>query len=96
MTTWRFAAGNTHLYAGSRLRCLDKPGAAVFRAGDRMLIEFSDGGLAAARIGLVDASRASFAVEGHTTARGSRIPARNWEVVPGLVPGELRVKAPTR
>lgn len=96
MQNWRFAAADTHLYPGARLRCLETPSAAVLRAGDRMLIEFSDGCLASARIGRVAAAGATVTVESYRTARGTSVAARSWEVAPGTRPGELRVKARAR
>jgi hypothetical protein len=93
MTPWRLAAGNTHLYPGARLRCLDEPGAARMRKGDAVLVEFSGGNVVAAEVARAHPAVIVLAVPSHRTGRGAPIAARRWRLVPGARPGELSVQA---
>jgi len=71
-------AGHTHLYPGATLRA-----ATALRAGDEVLIEFSDLGAAAGRVEAVDTGGATLAVQAHRTARGADVAARRWRIEPG-------------
>ena len=70
-------ATNTHLYPGARLL-----GPAVLRAGQRLTIEFSDLGSAAARVEAAAGREATLAVGAHATARGTAIAAKRWLIEP--------------
>lgn len=96
---WRFAAGNTHLYPGARLRLLDVAGGddgTAPQAGDTLAVEFADLGVVHGRVR--SAQRDSFvaAMRGHTTARGTAVAPRVWQIVfdPAAgIAGGCRVRA---
>ena len=73
----RLHASHTHLYRGARLTA-DSP--RRFRAGDALLIEFADLGLAEARVVEAAASRLLVDVAEYRTARGTRVPAKRWRL----------------
>jgi hypothetical protein len=90
---WRFAAANTHLHPGARLRCIDTVTARRLAAGDAVAVEFSDGGMASARIAAAAPDAAVLSVEAHRTARGTQVAARSWRIVPAGEAGSMRVQA---
>jgi hypothetical protein len=66
-------ATHTHLYPGARLR-----GLTALRTGQRLTIEFSDLGSAAARVEAAAGREATLAVAAYATARGTSIAAKRW------------------
>ncbi|MCA0239405.1 MAG: hypothetical protein LCI02_00985 [Proteobacteria bacterium] len=83
-------ATNTHLYPGARLR-----GPLALRVGQRLTIEFSDLGSAAARVDAAADGEATLAVSAHATARGTAIAAKRWLIElsePAEQEGEWRVR----
>ena len=91
MATWRIAASNSHLYPGARLRCLDAQGEARFAAGDRVVLEFSDGNIALGEIAQATPQAVRMSVQAHSTGRGAPIAAKAWNLVAGATPGALRI-----
>jgi len=82
MNTWRLAASNTHLYPGAKLRALDAPALREkLRAGDAIAIEFSDQGMAQGEAVRVLPQGWQLKVQAHTTARGTTVAARSWQVL---------------
>lgn len=82
MNTWRLAASNTHLYPGARLRPLHAPDLRQrLRAGDAIAIEFADQCVAQGEAAQVLPQGWQLKVQAHTTARGTTVAARSWQVV---------------
>lgn len=82
MRTWRLAATNTHLYPGARLRPLDAPALRdALRAGDAITIEFADQGIAQGEAVQVLPHGWQLKMQAHTTARGTTVSARSWQVL---------------
>jgi len=82
VNTWRLAATNTHLYPGARLRPLDAPDLrAQLRTGDPIAIEFADQGMAQGEAVQVLPQGWQLKVQAHTTARGTTVAARSWQVL---------------
>jgi hypothetical protein len=92
-TSWRLAASDTHLYPGARLECLDQQAARRFGAGDRFVVEFSDGTAAAGVILGASPYEARVEVDAYRTARGAAVRSRQWRIVPGDRPGAIRIHA---
>ncbi|HTN48658.1 MAG TPA: hypothetical protein VMK32_04430 [Burkholderiaceae bacterium] len=90
---WRLAASHTHLYPGARLRCLEEPSDLTLRAGDGVLVEFSDGQAVRGRIEDVIGPSAKLATAAYRTARGAEIPQKRWFIVPGGAFGVIKVKS---
>ncbi|MGC3985798.1 MAG: hypothetical protein QM777_14380 [Pseudorhodoferax sp.] len=88
---WRFSANDTHLYPGTVLRCLDVPGKSRLSAGDGLLVEFSDGIIAGARLLQAEPNAAVLQMPGYRTQRGTTVAARTWRIVPGGEPGLAKV-----
>lgn len=96
MNHWRLAASNTHLYPGARLRAQDDDLRTQLRAGDRIAIEFSDQGVAQGEAAEVLPQGWQLRVAAHTTARGTLVTARRWQVqwMPRTEPaGSMKIRA---
>lgn len=82
MSTWRLAASNTHLYPGAKLRPLEAPRLREqLRVGDAIAIEFADQGMAHGEAVQVLPQGWQLKVQAHTTARGTAVAARSWQVL---------------
>ena len=82
MNNWRLAATNTHLYPGARLRALNAPQLREqLRAGDAIAIEFADQGMAQGEAVQALPQGWQLKVQAHTTARGTTVAARSWQVL---------------
>ena len=99
MTVWRLAASNTHLYPGARLHALEAGSfRQQLRAGDAIPIEFTDQGTAQAEAADVLPQGWQLRVQAHTTARGTTVSARRWQVqwLPRTEgEGRMKIKART-
>ena len=96
MNTWRLAASNTHLYPGARLRSMDASARKHLQAGDAIVIEFADQGLAKGEVVEASAQTWALRLDAHTTARGAAIEAKRWLLQwlpPGELAGTMKIKA---
>jgi hypothetical protein len=96
MNTWRLSASNTHLYPGARLRSLDESMRDQMRNGDGVLLEFTDQLIAAAEVRDVLPQGWTLALEAHTTAKGTAIEPKRWQVrwMPGdRSAGTMKIQA---
>ena len=81
MSNWRLAATNTHLYPGARLRARDASGLRErLRPGDAVAVEFADQGIAQGEAMQVLPQGWQLKMQAHTTARGTTVAARSWQV----------------
>lgn len=83
---WRFAATNTHLYPGARLRPIgDKPAesaaAKTPARGDALVVEFSDLCCAMGEVCAVEAAGLTASLGAHTTAKGTTIVPKVWRLL---------------
>lgn len=89
---WRFSASNTHLYPGARLRCLDAFSDALLTANDELLLHFSDGVAARGRLLDINPEAGVLRMPAYRTQGATDVAMRTWRIVPGHVPGLLRVQ----
>lgn len=83
MKAWPLVAANTHLYPGARLRLAANANAAAqpaWRAGEALLLEFSDGVVVPAALRRALADEIDIGVQAYRTASGTRIPPKNWRL----------------
>ena len=92
MALWRLSAGNTHLFPGARLCCLEKESDARFAAGDDVIVEFSDGNVVRGRVAEAAPGTVTLAMDAHRTMRGAPIGEKRWALRPAAG-GTIRVVA---
>jgi hypothetical protein len=79
---WHFSASNTHLYPGARLQLLvPEDDTAAPRQGDSLSVAFADLGAAHGRVDAISSGAFEVAMRSHTTAKGTSVAARRWEIV---------------
>ncbi|MFJ4681358.1 hypothetical protein [Kitasatospora sp. NPDC088783] len=87
--TFPALCAHTHLFPGARLRVRGLPDPAAFAAAPGppnagldldLDLHFADGSAAEGRLRATGPAVAELAVAGYTTAAGTRVDARTWEV----------------
>ncbi len=78
---WEFAATNTHLYSGAKLRVVSPhEAAAIPQGGDSVRIGFADLGFVLGHVTASLDKSFEVAMRSHSTARGARISPRKWQI----------------